>query len=141
MVEFNPDGSIKLPERLVENKKNKEHKLKNERCAIVRKDIISYVSPKKCLLHIKLSEAVKDTSFILRQYEYFNNDSEVPSKLSRKNEREFELEIGTCFRRCSDCTSFINRLREFFDNNLVEEKGGCTYERARRAFSFEDYFD
>ena len=65
----------------------------------------------------------------------------VPCKLNIVNEKEFEVEIGTDLRRCTDCCSLVGRYREFLDGNLIEEKGTCTFEGRSRNFSYEDYFD
>ncbi len=140
MIEFNEDGSLKLPEAYKKNKLDKENRMKNARCIKVKKEILSFDSPKKCLLRITLSEKMTDNRFINTIFNYFNQQSEVPAKISKINEKEFEVEIGTCFRRCTDCTSLIRRLREFLDGNLIEEKGECTFSTGRN-FCYEDYFD
>lgn len=140
MYQFNPDGSIKP---LVQHRKaieEKENKLKNQRCILIKKEIISDKPPKKCRLNIKLSCLFNDSDFVEKIYGYFKNDSEVPSKLNKINDKEFEVEIGTCFRRCSDCSSLITKFRDFLDGNVIEEKGSCTYERKSQNFCYEDYF-
>jgi transcriptional accessory protein Tex/SPT6 len=143
MAEFNKDGSLKLPEKLVRNKSEKEFRLKKGKCIQIKKELVSTFAPKKCALHIKLSEAINDNQFIDTIYKDFLNNSEVPSKIIKINEKEFRIELGTCFKRCSDCSSLINRYKEFLDNNVIEENGNCSYENNFRAksFCFEDYFD
>ena len=37
-------------------------------------------------------------------------------------ENEFEIEVGTDFKRCSDCTNLMGRFAEFLDNNIIEKK-------------------
>jgi hypothetical protein len=62
--------------------------------------------------------------------------------LIKINEKEFDIEIGTHFKRCSDCTTLVNRYREFMEDSLIIEKGNCTYEPfSSRNFSYEDYFE
>jgi len=139
MVEFNPDGSIKLPERLAKQKQEEEYKLQKEKCILIKKEIINSISPKKCVLHIRLSEAFADNSFIEEVYKYFNSSSKVPSKLIKVNDREFDVEIGTCFSRCRDCNSLVSRFREYLDGNVIENKGSCPFE-SRQQFCYEDYF-
>ena len=141
MVEFNPDGSIKLPEAVAKIKQEKEYRLKSGKCMLVRKDIVSFTSPKKCMLHLKLSDAITDNRFVETIYKYFISDSEVPSKLIKVNDKEFDIEVGTHFKRCSDCTRLVSRFREFLYGNLIEEKGSCTYEKMQRNFCYEDHFD
>jgi len=141
MIQFNPDGSIKLPGML--QKRNEEHinKLKNQRCIKIRKEIISNYAPKSCSLHIQLSDMIKDNRFIETTYNYFKESAKVDTKLEKINEKEFKVTVGTAFSRCSDCNSLIRRLREFLDGNIIEDKGTCTFKSHDKPFSYEDYFD
>ena len=141
MAEFNPDGSIKLPAQLVKNKEENKEKLKRQRCIKIRRNIISFSAPKKCSLQITLSESLNDSRFIENIYNYFKEKAAVPTKIKKINEKQFEIEIGTDFRRCSDCNSLINQYREFLDGNLIEEKGSCTFEGMKKNFCYEDYFE
>ena len=137
MAEFNPDGSIKLPERFSRNKE----KLKSSRCIRIKREIVSFSAPKKCVLHITLSEVILDNRFIETIYSYFKNKASVPNNLKKINENQFDIEIGTDFRRCTDCNSLINEYREFLDGGVIDEKGGCTFEGRKRNFCYEDYFE
>lgn len=142
MAEFNEDGSIKLPDWMQKNKSENEAKLRTQRCIKIKKQIINDRPPKSCELNITLSEAIKDNKFIETIYNYFREKSEVPSKLIKVNEKEFRVEIGTCFRRCSDCSSLISRFREYLDGNIIEVQGACSYkDRQQSDFCYEDYFD
>lgn len=143
MIGFNPDGSIKLPDNIKRQKDQKDHRLKNERCVLFQREIINDRSPKKCLLRLKLSDSFSDNRFVETTYTYFKDSSEVPSKMNKLNEKEFEFEIGTCFSRCRDCNSLITRFREFLDGNVIDEKGGCSYKGGfgSRNFSYGDYFE
>ena len=140
MIQFNSDGSLKLPGNVAENKEANLQRMKNTRCIHIKKEIVSFTSPKKCKLKLKLSDRITDNRFVETSYNYFLDGSEVPSKLNKINEKEFEVEIGTCFRRCTDCCSLVNRFRDFMDGCVIEEKAGCTFE-PNRNFSYEDYFD
>ena len=83
-------------------------------------------------------EAQKEEIEVLMQvFNQFKERAEVPSKLS-KTEDSFEIEIGTCFRRCTDCCSLIRQYREFMDGNIIEDS--CNFEQNRN-FCYEDYFD
>ncbi len=127
MVEFNADGSLKLPAFMVKAKSENEERMKCQRCLKVRRELISFTAPKKCLLHLTLSDALSDNRFVETIYNDFNERSSVPSKLKKIDEKNFEVEIGTDFRRCTDCLSLINEYREFLDGNVIEEKGSCTF--------------
>ena len=139
MFEFNPDGSIKLPDSLAKTRQENEQKMKIQHCIELKRELVSSVSPKKCVLHIKISEAFNDNSFVENIHRYFREQASVPSKINKINYREFEIEIGTDFKRCSDCNSLVGRYREFLDGNFIEHKGSCSYES--RGFSYEDHFE
>lgn len=139
MIEFNEDGSIKLPDHMLESKRKTEFQLKKGNCALIKREILSSTSPKKCALNIKLSDAINDNRFVENIYKYFCENSSTPTKLNKLNEKEFTVEVGTNFKRCSDCNNLIRRYREFLDN-VIEHKGSCTYE-TNKNFCYEDYFD
>jgi hypothetical protein len=141
MIQFNPDGSLKLGAKTVQQKIDNENRMKNSRCILIKKEMVSFSAPKRCILHIRLSDAIKDNRFIETTYNYFKEKASVPSKIMKINDKEFDIEIGTDFRRCSDCTNLVNRYREFLDGNIIEQKGNCTYENFRMNFSYEDHFD
>ncbi len=139
-MEFNPDGSLKLPDNLAKQKQENIQKMQCQRCMKIKKEIVSSYSPKKCALRITLSDAIHDNRFIQTLYEEFKQRSSVPTKLKQNSDKEFDVEIGTDFRRCSDCCFLINKYREFLDGNVIEEKGACSFE-GRKNFSYEDYFE
>jgi hypothetical protein len=139
-MQFNPDGSLKLSSKTLQQKKDDENRMKNSRCILIKKDIVNFSAPKKCVLHIRLSDVFADNRFVEKTYNYFKENAKVPSKFIKINEKEFDIEIDTDFRRCSDCSSLVNRYREFLDGNIIEQKGNCTYEGFRN-FSYEDHFD
>jgi len=137
MIEFNPDGSIKLPPGLLKNKQETENLLKTGRGALIKKEMVNITSPKKCLLHLRLSDTISDNRFVETTYRYFNDNSSVPSRLIKLNDREFDIEIGSHLKRCSDCTNLINGFRDFL--KVIEQKGNCSFKGFD--FSYEDYFE
>ena len=141
MVEFNPDGSLKLPGQIARRVEENKEKLRKQRCIKIKREVVNFTAPKKCVLHITISEAFSDNRFIENIHRYFNEKATVPNKIKKINERQFEVEIGTEFKRCSECNALINRYREFLDGNIIEEKGSCTFEGQKRNFCYEDYFD
>jgi hypothetical protein len=141
MVEFNPDGSLKLPDSIIRAREENEQRMKMNKCIRLKKEVVSFTAPKKCSLRIRLSEALKDARFIETIHSEFKNNSSTPTKLTRLSEKEFEIEIGSDFKRCSDCTRLIGNYKEFLYGNLIEEKGSCTFEGRVRSWSEEDYFD
>ena len=140
MIGFNPDGSLKLPGHMQKRRQANEEKLKNQRCIKVKRKVINFDAPKKCMLHIQISDKIDDVRFIDTIYRFFKDNSTTPSKINKVSDKEFEVEIGTDFRRCSDCNALIREYRQFLDGNIIEEKGSCTFEGRKRDFCYEDYF-
>ena len=141
MFEFNPDGSIKLPGKVTAQKEAKQSKMKNQRCIKVKREVVNFSAPKKCCLHITLSDSINDSRFVTNIFNMFKNRASVPCSILPVDEKKFEVTIETDFRRCSDCQSLIGNYREFLDGNMIEEKGSCTYEGRKNSFTYEDYFD
>jgi len=142
MIEFNPDGSIKMPGRMAAQKAKEEGKMQNSQCMQIRKEIVSVKPPKTCHLHLTLSDKITDQSFIENIYSYFNKNSSTPTKLIQLDPKNFRIEIGTDFRRCQDCTTLLSRYKEFMNRNVIENHGNCEYAQKRQqSFSYEDYFD
>lgn len=136
MIGFNADGSVMIPNALVESQQRREMKLKKERCMFVRKDVVDF-KPKKCVLHFRISDAVSDSSFVSSLVNAFR--SSVSVKLVKINEKEFTIEIGSDFKRCSDCTALLNKFRGYLDGNLIEDKGSCSMKE--RVFGYDEYFE
>ena len=140
MVEFNADGSLKLPRQFQEKKDDEENKMKFQNFIKIKKDVTSFKSPKECMLRLTLSNKITDKRFIEYIYNEWNQRAETPSKIT-KAEDEYNIKIGTSFRRCSECTSLINRYREHLNGNLILEQGNCPFEGRKKDFCYEDYFD
>jgi len=142
MIQFNEDGSLKLSVETIKKKQENENRLKRARCIRIKKEMVNFSAPKKCLLHITISDAITDNRFIESTHKYFREQCEVPTKIIKITDKEFDIEIGTHFKRCSDCSNLIRRYRTFLDDNVIEEKGNCTYESFKsQNFCYEDHFD
>ena len=141
-MQFNEDGSLKLSSGTIKKKQDTEDRLKRARCIRIHKEMVDLSAPKRCLLHITVSDAIMDSRFIESTHKYFKDQCETPTKIIKISEKEFDVEIGTNFKRCSDCTNLIKRYRQFLDDNVIEEKGNCTYESFKsQNFCYEDYFE
>ena len=141
MAEFNQDGSIKLPGFVINRNKQNGEKMRSQRCIKLKREVVSFTAPKKCVLCLQLSDRISDTRFVENLYNFFKEKAAVPNGIKKIDERNFEIEIGTHFRRCTECNSLIARYREFLDGNIIDEKGSCTFEGRKTGFSYEDYFD
>lgn len=141
-MQFNEDGSLKISSSAIKKKQDNIDRMKKYRCIKIHKEMVNFSAPKKCLLHITLSDVITDNKFIETIHNYFKSSCDVPTKLIKINDKEFDVEIGTHFKRCSDCTTLVNRYREFMDDSAIIEKGNCTYESfSSRNFAYEDYFE
>ena len=138
--EFNADGSLKFPASMLRQEAENKKRMSAQKCISIKKELVNSKPPKKCVLHMTLSDSVLDNRFIEMIYKEFRERSEVMSKLIKINDKEFDVEIETCFSRCSDCSSLISSFREFLDGNVIEHKGSCTYAGRNMNFSDEDYF-
>ena len=125
---------------MIKRKQETEDKLKKSKCLLIRKEMVSFTAPKRCILHLRFSDAFTDTGFVETIHRYFNEN--VPTKIIKINEKEFDIEIGTHFKRCSDCTNLIRKFKDFLYDNVIEEKGNCGYEDFKKMnFCYEDYFE
>ncbi len=141
MIEFNPDGSIKMPGRLAHLKQKEDRLMSEVNCMKVRKEIVSEKSPKSCMLHFTISEKTPDTRFVDTIYNEWARTKDTPARLLRDSNKEFRVIIGTDFKRCQDCTSLIRRYHNFI-RNLIEKDGSCSYKKNMQSrFCYEDYFD
>ena len=142
MIEFNPDGSIKLPHHMVNRQREEEQKMSCQHCMKIKRNLVSTSPPKKCVLEITLSKPIIDSFFVENLYNYFKQNASTPTNIKKIDSHSFEIEIGTDFKRCSDCSSLISKYREHLSGNIIEEKGNCTFQtRVSQNWSDEDYFD
>lgn len=141
MVQFNSDGSLRLPSSAIQRKQENADRMNKGQCILIHKEVVDFSAPKKCALHIRLSDAIADDRFIEDMHRYFQESSATPTRIVKIGDKEFDVLIGTNFKRCTDCTGLVNRYREFLQGNIIEEKGNCTFAGFKKNFSEEDYFD
>jgi hypothetical protein len=139
MIEFNNDGSIRLPGNILDEKRKKDYRMASTRCARIRKEVVSSYAPKKCILHVTLSDAIKDGQYMESAFNRLKAGFETPVKLIPGVEKEYHFEIGTNFKRCSECNKILAMITEMFDGNIILDKGSCTLKE--REFCYEDHFD
>ncbi len=139
MIQFNPDGSLKLPDHFVKQKAQESAKFNNTACMKIDKFVVESKSPKKCRLTLELSERQQRNDFVQNIFSFFVEKAETPMKLNKVSEKQFEIHVGTSFRRCSECTALISRYREQMDGNVILKTNNCPYEP--REFAYEDHFE
>ena len=138
MVEFNSDGSIKLPDKLQKIRIEQDDKLKNTRCILIKKDVVRFEAPKKCMLNLQISEKISDVRFIGHIINGLKTETEI--KLITDID-QFGIEIGTSYKRCSDCQRIIGEIREHLSGSIILHNGNCPMENKKPNFSYDDYFD
>lgn len=141
MVGFNPDGSIILPAGMAREKDDQEGRMRHGRCVRVRKEVVNDRPPKKCVLHVKVSEKVPMVDVMMVPYKGFVSATITPTRFNKINDKEAQVEIGSEFRRCSDCEALIKRFGEQLEGNIIVEDGNCASRKREQEFCDEDYFD
>lgn len=122
-MEFNPDGSLKIPECY----KKQVRKLN------IRKDILSEYAPKRCVLNIG-----GDCSSVKGIFVSFQ--CETPMKIS-EIDKGYMIEIGSDFKRCSDCKNLVYKISAAVQGDCNIDKGTCTAKGTQPKFCYEDYFE
>ncbi len=122
-MEFNPDGSLRIPGQYRKEKKGVN----------IRKDIVSEYAPKKCVLSV--TGKMDRVAPIVTAF-----SGQTPIKKLR-TEDGFEVEIGSDFARCSDCRELVFRISSACGGDCSVDEGTCTYKGRQQQFSYEDYFD
>ncbi len=125
-VEFNPDGSIKLPEGVGKKKEDDDKTFENEKCIKIVRDQISSVTPLKCELRILASEKVENPEKIESIFKHATGKFRHLADLSIKkiNNREYVVTIISGQFRCTWCEQF----REFIGTEMdakVINWGSC----------------
>lgn len=123
-MEFNADGSIKLPESL-QTKKDADNRVLEGRSLSITKQVVKTTAPKSCTLTIVPSKNLEE-GFVEKTYGFFVKRSNTPTKLTRGN-GEYVITIGSAFSRCKDCTMFVSSCRDYL-GRIIEKKGNCTYQ-------------
>ncbi len=126
MVEFNPDGSIKLPEHLIKNQENYDEDFRSKPCVRVVREQISERTPLKCELRIQASPLLRFPQRITSIFDTASQKFKHGAQLSirREGEREYVVRIISGRYRCSWCENF----RKYLKNELgvkVQEWGSC----------------
>ena len=100
MIDFNPDGSIKIPVLMQKRMQENRDKFENTSCMLIKKEVVNFTAPKKCMLHMKVSDKVYNSGFVEQAFKQIKEASSVPLKITKLSEKEFDIEVGTHFKRC-----------------------------------------
>lgn len=127
-MQFNPDGSLRLSVQAQAKQDEEATKMQTEKCALVKRCVINHNAPKKCLIQLKLSDQVTDSKFVEMFYSKYKEQTSTPTSLRKLSDKEFELEVGSDFKRCADCNRFIGHFRETLPGRVIDKKGNCTFQ-------------
>ncbi|MFH1439956.1 MAG: hypothetical protein ABIG89_05285 [Candidatus Woesearchaeota archaeon] len=125
-IEFNSDGSIKLPGQMQE-KKDKDNSDFNNRSAIrITKSKVSASTPLRCELTITASDKVTNPKIISFLFNECSKNFTGGAELSIRqiNEREYVVSIVSGYKRCTWCNLFLDYIRDE-TNFAFQVKGYC----------------
>jgi hypothetical protein len=133
-MEFNPDGSIKLPEGMAKKKEDDEKIFQNEPCVRVIIDEISTVTPLTCELTIQASDKVNNFDKIEYIFETSKERSMNESGLSIKKitNREYVVKIVSGKDRCSWCENFRNGIERSMGVKVINWGSCFAYSSSRK---------
>lgn len=125
-VEFNPDGSIKLPEIMVKKKEDDDKIFQDEPSIRIIRNQISTVTPLTCELQIQASDKLKNFDRVESIYKQATGKFRHMANLSirKTNNREYTVKIISGRYRCSWCENF----RKFIEKEMnvkVINWGSC----------------
>lgn len=125
-VEFNIDGSIKVPSRFAKSEIS-DNLINSKPSILITKKQISMNSPLKCELNIKVSKKIVNPEKIEQLFNIARGKFRHMSQLSiqRKNSQEYIIKIISGQYRCSWCEKF----REYLDNQInvqIINRGSCS---------------
>lgn len=139
-IEFNPDGSMKLPENIVKKREDDEKIFREEPSIRITRDQISQITPLKCELTIGASDKLKNPERIESFYNYAKSAFEHMAQLSiqKLSDKEYVVTIVSGQFRCSWCENFRKHLGKELNAKIINQ-GSCFY--YTKAGKFGSKFD
>ncbi len=119
MVEFNSDGSIKLPGRMTRQQEENDVIFSSRPSFKMLRNQTSTITPLTCELHIEASKHV-NPNIIESVFNQAKNNFRTDAGLSiRKEEGRYIVKIVSGFNRCNWCHHFINSLSDSADARII----------------------
>ncbi len=133
--EFNPDGSLKVPESLAKEKEDNDKIFENEPCIRVIRDQVSSVTPLKCELTIEASDKLINFKRIEDLYDLATGKFKHAAKLSiqKINDKKYVVKIISGQFRCSWCEDFRKYLGEEMGVKVLNY-GSCFFFTGSRKY-------
>ena len=133
-VEFNPDGSIKLPDRLVKKKIDDEKLFQEQPCIKIIKNQISSSTPLHCELKIQASKKLEDHKDIEKIFRRATGKFRHNAQLSIKkiNNREYTVSIISGMYRCDWCNNFKEFIKKELNVEVINLGSCFEYSSSRK---------
>ncbi|MBU2637671.1 MAG: hypothetical protein KJ955_01740 [Nanoarchaeota archaeon] len=125
-VEFNEDGSIKLPELITKQKEENKKIFQNEPSIKIIRNQISSVRPLDCELKLHASDKLGNFEMIGGLFREAEGKFRHMANLSikRVDGKMFIIRIISGQYRCDWCHKFRELLKNEFDSRVIDE-GSC----------------
>ena len=125
-IEFNADGSIKLPGKLQEKKEQQDSNFQDRAVIRITKCKVSASTPLKCELTITASDKVTNPKIISYLFQECSRNFTGGADLSirQTNDREYVISIISGYKRCTWCNQFMDYIRDETDF-AFQVKGYC----------------
>lgn len=113
-MEFNEDGSLKIPEELIKNKEEESKSI------VLRRVQVNTNNPAIAQVRIEYPEVVRNTIKILNYYEKISHDKfkSVDSTIKQIDDKTYVVEVG---EGSWLMYSFLDYLIEHFEEELKKE--------------------
>lgn len=133
-VEFNPDGSIKLPARLVKKKENEDKTFQDEPSIRIIRNQISTVTPLTCELLIQASDKLENFDKIETIFRQATGKFKHMANLCiRKiDNTHYSVKIISGIYRCSWCENFREYLGKEMNAKVINWGSCFDYTSSRK---------
>ncbi|MEK6886207.1 MAG: hypothetical protein AABW88_00060 [Nanoarchaeota archaeon] len=116
MVEFNPDGSIKLPSRMTKQNDANDNLFATQPSFKILRNQTSTVTPLTCELHIEASKHILTPNIIELAFNEAKNNFKTDAGLTKTNN---VIKIVSGFNRCNWCHHFIDHLADRSNARII----------------------
>ncbi|HME86894.1 MAG TPA: hypothetical protein VKE88_00595 [Candidatus Nanoarchaeia archaeon] len=119
MVEFNPDGSIKLPSRMLKQAEENNTVFESRPSFRILRNQTSTITPLTCELTIETSKHL-DPSVVERVFNQTKENFRTDAGLSiTQFEGKHIVKIVSGFNRCNWCHAFLNNLSDTANARII----------------------
>jgi len=133
-IDFNPDGSIKLPKRIIKEREDDDKIFRDEPSIRVTRNQISSITPLKCELTIEASNKLINPKRIKLIYNSASGKFKHMSQLSiqKIHNRKYVVRIISGRFRCSWCNNFRRYLKKEMNVKIINYGSCFDYTSSRK---------